>query len=461
MPLSIVLVLTLDVVSATVAIVCELVLFTAVGLGPLLWSPRTLPVWIAAPLTGHQHGALRCALGRGALGLRLIHVTEGSVQIGLATTARVIAIAPARRWCSSSRSTRPTSPTGSPRRSGCRPGSCSGRSRRCGSSGSSIDDWRTLSLARRARGHRRSRRDPALDSARRSPCSCSRSGGGAPSRRRWRREDSGRPAAHLGAHGALRAHRMGGHRGRMPRRRRIRDGRDRHRELECHLVVTRERMPRARLARPAPGIATASRRPPRCAPHSRRPAASGTRSCSSTDRAARASRPSRTPFARWPGAAPSSCDSTTSTPAGTGLERAGDAARPDARAPASARRRRALAALGLGPTGRVARAGAPGRALIIEGCGAFAAGAAAPDAVRIWVDAPDAVRRRRALDRDAGAYDPYWDLWERQWRRYVHRTAPERHAGVRLRAAPDAGRAGARRGRGSCARPIPRANVVA
>ncbi len=33
-PLSIVLVLTLDAVSATVAIVCELLLFTAVGLGP-------------------------------------------------------------------------------------------------------------------------------------------------------------------------------------------------------------------------------------------------------------------------------------------------------------------------------------------------------------------------------------------------------------------------------------------
>ena len=38
-----------DVVSATVAIACELVLFTAIGFGPLLWSPRTLPVWIAAP----------------------------------------------------------------------------------------------------------------------------------------------------------------------------------------------------------------------------------------------------------------------------------------------------------------------------------------------------------------------------------------------------------------------------
>ena len=51
--------------------------------------------------------------------------------------------------------------------------------------------------------------------------------------------------------------------------------------------------------------------------------------------------------------------------------------------------------------------------------------------------APDALRKRRALERDGGAYDPYWNFWERQWRRYVHRTAPERSAALRLRAAPD------------------------
>ena len=79
----------------------------------------------------------------------------------------------------------------------------------------------------------------------------------------------------------------------------------------------------------------------------------------------------------------------------------------------------------------------PGGALIVEGCGAFAAGASARSALRIWVDAPDALRRRRALDRDGGAYDPYWDMWDRQWRRYVHRTAPTARADVRLRAAPD------------------------
>lgn len=79
----------------------------------------------------------------------------------------------------------------------------------------------------------------------------------------------------------------------------------------------------------------------------------------------------------------------------------------------------------------------PGRALIIEGCGAFAAGALAPDAVHVWVAAPDALRKRRALRRDGGRYDPFWAVWERQWRRYVHRAAPERRATVHVRRTDD------------------------
>lgn len=79
----------------------------------------------------------------------------------------------------------------------------------------------------------------------------------------------------------------------------------------------------------------------------------------------------------------------------------------------------------------------PGRALIIEGCGAFAAGALAPDAVHVWVAAPDALRKRRALQRDGGRYDPFWAIWEQQWRRYVHRAAPERRASVHVRRTDD------------------------
>ncbi|WP_235507689.1 AAA family ATPase [Agromyces sp. Root1464] len=78
----------------------------------------------------------------------------------------------------------------------------------------------------------------------------------------------------------------------------------------------------------------------------------------------------------------------------------------------------------------------PGRVLIVEGCGAFAA-TAPVETLAVWVEASPRVRKRRALERDAGAFDPYWELWDRQWRRYVARTAPARRADVRVRVADD------------------------
>lgn len=75
----------------------------------------------------------------------------------------------------------------------------------------------------------------------------------------------------------------------------------------------------------------------------------------------------------------------------------------------------------------------PGHALVIEGCGAFTAGHAAPHAVRVWVEASDRVRKRRALDRDEGRFDPYWEMWDSQWRRHVRRTAPVPRLAIRVR----------------------------
>lgn len=63
----------------------------------------------------------------------------------------------------------------------------------------------------------------------------------------------------------------------------------------------------------------------------------------------------------------------------------------------------------------------PGRDLVIEGCGAFEATSGVA-AYRIWVHAGEAERKQAALERDRGAFDPYWDMWDRQWRRYVART---------------------------------------
>jgi hypothetical protein len=63
----------------------------------------------------------------------------------------------------------------------------------------------------------------------------------------------------------------------------------------------------------------------------------------------------------------------------------------------------------------------PGRPLVIEGCGAFAASTAVPGVLRIWIESPLERRRSRALARDEGRFDPYWDLWEREWRRHLGR----------------------------------------
>jgi hypothetical protein len=90
--------------------------------------------------------------------------------------------------------------------------------------------------------------------------------------------------------------------------------------------------------------------------------------------------------------------------------------------------------------------GAPGAAtdvhagagLVVEGCGAFAVAEPGTPAIRIWVDAADDVRRARALERDDGAYDAYWEVWDRQWRSYVRRYEPGRRASMRVATRADA-----------------------
>ena len=52
--------------------------------------------------------------------------------------------------------------------------------------------------------------------------------------------------------------------------------------------------------------------------------------------------------------------------------------------------------------------------LIIDGCGSGARACAPYLSLLVWVEAPVAVRRRRALARDGEAYCPYWQTWARQ-----------------------------------------------
>jgi hypothetical protein len=52
--------------------------------------------------------------------------------------------------------------------------------------------------------------------------------------------------------------------------------------------------------------------------------------------------------------------------------------------------------------------------LVLEGCGASVLPAGAYAAVRVWVDAPTAVRRERGIARDGDAYAPHWERWRGQ-----------------------------------------------
>jgi anthranilate synthase component 1/para-aminobenzoate synthetase len=56
----------------------------------------------------------------------------------------------------------------------------------------------------------------------------------------------------------------------------------------------------------------------------------------------------------------------------------------------------------------------PAEIVIIEGVGAAAAEARPLLTAVIWADSPDDVRRIRALDRDGGTYEPFWDQWAAQ-----------------------------------------------
>lgn len=87
------LILTLDGVSAAVALALESVLFVFAGLRWREFWLRTWPVWLAAPLT-----ALTIALYGEASGTVLfewfvIRVSEGSLTLAVATFLRVLAVA--------------------------------------------------------------------------------------------------------------------------------------------------------------------------------------------------------------------------------------------------------------------------------------------------------------------------------------------------------------------------------
>ncbi|MEJ1229449.1 MAG: energy-coupling factor transporter transmembrane component T [Galbitalea sp.] len=90
--LGITLVLTLDWVSATVALVLESLLFFWAGVSWRTFWIRTLPVWIAAPLVTITITLYGKASGHSYFQWFLADVSQGSITLAIATGLRILAI---------------------------------------------------------------------------------------------------------------------------------------------------------------------------------------------------------------------------------------------------------------------------------------------------------------------------------------------------------------------------------
>ena len=90
--LALCLVLTIDWVSASVALVLELVVFAFIRMPPRQFWLRTLPVWVAAPLTGVTIALYGRTEGSIFFEFAFARVSEGSITLAIATVLRVLAI---------------------------------------------------------------------------------------------------------------------------------------------------------------------------------------------------------------------------------------------------------------------------------------------------------------------------------------------------------------------------------
>ncbi|WP_066899516.1 aminobenzoate synthetase [Mycolicibacterium houstonense] len=66
----------------------------------------------------------------------------------------------------------------------------------------------------------------------------------------------------------------------------------------------------------------------------------------------------------------------------------------------------------------------PQQRLVVEGIGALTPATRACADLGIWVDADDAQRKRRALERDGDTYRPHWDRWAAQEDVFIARFRP-------------------------------------
>lgn len=75
----------------------------------------------------------------------------------------------------------------------------------------------------------------------------------------------------------------------------------------------------------------------------------------------------------------------------------------------------------------------PSLPLIVEGAGLLTPEVARLADVSVWVEAPTASRRTRALDRDGDTYRPHWDRWARQEDAHIAQHDPASIARVVVR----------------------------
>lgn len=66
----------------------------------------------------------------------------------------------------------------------------------------------------------------------------------------------------------------------------------------------------------------------------------------------------------------------------------------------------------------------PLRPLIVEGCGALTSASVDASQARLWVSAPDDLRKHRALSRGGEDFERHWSDWDEQFAQFVRRASP-------------------------------------
>lgn len=89
---ALILVATIDIVSAAVALALQLALLPALGVDARTLIRRTAPVWIAAPLSGLTILLYGQESGRVYAEWLFVRISDGSIELAIATVLRVLAI---------------------------------------------------------------------------------------------------------------------------------------------------------------------------------------------------------------------------------------------------------------------------------------------------------------------------------------------------------------------------------